>query len=210
MNHAFLDRYSDLNSPVHRLNPSGKIFFALVVLVGVILLPFELLLWFFPCYISFCLAVVYLSGVPLKFVLKRILFLLPFFFFIILLNTIFRKGGIEIAALFLLRAVVSLVTLILLVATTRFYVILETLGKWHFPGVILIILSFMYQFFFILIDEMEKMVRVIRMRTVSRRKWSIVRLYAHLLGSLFIKSYDRSERVYRAMLMRGFDSGGTV
>ena len=92
--------------------------------------------------------------------------------------------------------------LILLVETTKFHDLLKGISRLGVPHIFLLLLSFIYRYFFVLIDEAERMLRAAKLRTF--RKLSL-KTMGKILGVLFIRSYERSERIYYAMCSRGFD-----
>jgi cobalt/nickel transport system permease protein len=63
----------------------------------------------------------------------------------------------------------------------------------------------MYRYFFVLVDELEKMLRAVKLRSFKNNRFKTFSILANIVGVLFIRSYERSERVYNAMSMRGFD-----
>ena len=205
MRHSFIDKYSYIESPLHRFNPSLKITLSLIFLFCIIALPVSLAVWGYLGYFFLLLFLIYFSNIPFSFIFKRSAIILPFLIFIVILNIFFKKNGIGIALLILVRSFLSIMTLILLISTTKFSLILQTLSKWHLPKVLIIILSFMYRYFFILIDEMEKMMRAVKLRSHENNKLKIFKIFSHIIGILFIRSYERAERVYYAMVIRGFD-----
>ena len=205
MRHNFWDKYSNLKSPVHNIRPQIKMTFTFLFILILSVLPLDILVWVSPISLIFLFFIIYLSKVPIIHLIKRSLLIIPIIVPVILINTIFREdSGIEISILFLLRSFLSILTLIMLVSTTKFNTILATLESWHFPGIFLTILSFMYRYFFILIDELEKMVRSVKLRTANN-KLDLFRSYTNIMGVLLIKSFDRAERVFQAMEMRGFE-----
>jgi cobalt/nickel transport system permease protein len=205
MRHSFIDRYSYLESPLHRLNASVKVGFALVVLIYLVAVPWRYAQWTYPLYLLFLMFMIILSRVPFAYVLKRIMFILPFLIFVLLLNALFKKNGFHTGCYILLRTFLSVATLVLLVSITRFSVILHTLSAWHVPKIILLILAFMYRYFFVLVEEAERMIRAVKLRSSMKKRSEFASLFSHVIGILFIRSYERAERVYNAMVMRGFD-----
>ena len=208
MKHAFLDRHAHLDSPIHRLSPRLKISLTLAMLSFIlVLLP----LLGSPRYVQGLLlsvvvltAVALLSKVPLLFLISRTALVLPFSALIILVN--FWSGtfqGIDML-LILLKSMLSILSLLLLTSTTPFHEILKQLSRWGWPRLIILILAFMYRYFFLLVGEIEALERGVRMRRSSLGGWQRIRVYANIIGMLFIRSYERAENVYRAMKMRGF------
>ena len=205
MKHDFIDRYSRLDSPIHRISPGFKLGIAILVVAGWILVPRSLMepvaMVLFPLFVL----AIWKSQIPVLFILKRMMVIVPFLSLIILINFFVGNLGLDELVLMSMRAFFSILVMIILVSTTRFDHLLETLRKWRIPRVFLLILSFMYRYVFILTDEMEKMVRAVRLRQGSTSWIPMLKVYSQVLGFLFIKSYDRAERVYFSMVLRGFD-----
>ena len=82
------------------------------------------------------------------------------------------------------------------------------------PSIIITIVSMTYRYLFVLTDEAQRMLRARQSRSASaggRSGGSVAwraRVTGNMAGSLFVRSLDRSERIYQAMLARGYD--GTV
>jgi len=208
MRHSFWDHYSSLDSPVHNIPTGLKMIFTLFLVILLTVLPGS--------YISFAslpilillTTILIISGVPITNVIKRTLVILPLVLPVIVLNSIFMEAGLKHSLILSVRSFLSIFSLILLVSVTRFSDIMKTLSSWHFPRIMIMILSFMYRYFFLLTGEMEKMVRAVKMRSGGSRGFGLIRIYSQILAILFIKSYERAERVYHAMLMRGYDGNG--
>ena len=67
------------------------------------------------------------------------------------------------------------------------------------------VLAFLYRYFFVLIDEMEQMHLAVKARAAGSGNKAMIRALSGLLGMLFIRSYERSERIYMAMQLRGYN-----
>ena len=77
MRHSFLDRYSDRNSTIHRLDPRTKFIITIVFILTVVITPPAA--WFgFVLYLVTIGGLVLLSRVPVLYILKRSLLVLPF------------------------------------------------------------------------------------------------------------------------------------
>ena len=63
----------------------------------------------------------------------------------------------------------------------------------------------MYRYFFILIDDAERMERARKVRYFGGRYLQQVIILSNMVGLLFIRAYERAERVYQSMVSRGFD-----
>ena len=63
----------------------------------------------------------------------------------------------------------------------------------------------MYRYIFILVDEVMRMTRARDSRSFGGRWLRQIGTVGNMIGVLFIRSYERGERVYAAMMARGFD-----
>ncbi len=111
----------------------------------------------------------------------------------------------------LLRAWISVQVAILLVATTRFPDLIHALDHLHLPALLVSTIAFLYRYLFVLTDEVLRMTRARQARSAllpGRRGGGTVawraRVAGNMVGQLFLRSYERSERIYHAMLARGY------
>ena len=202
MRHNFLDRYSKLSSPIHRL-PSPVKFWAAI---GILFLTISLPISFFPFFIVeiiFLLAIAVLSKIPSGFLFKRLLFLEPFVIGVAVLS-LFQPRGEAIFITILIKSTCCLFSVILFSNTTPFTELLRVLRRIHTPSVLVTILSLLYRYIFVLIDEMEWMQRARLSRTFVRKRIHIWRSFTTILGHLFVRSSERAERIYNAMVSRGW------
>ncbi|MDI6788596.1 MAG: cobalt ECF transporter T component CbiQ [Planctomycetota bacterium] len=189
----------------------------------------DLTVWYKYFLVVFGLAI--LSRVPLWFILKRSTLIIPFALMIGIFIPFFKEGqtafiinlgftnlrvtaeGLAILRNILLKSWFSVTILTLLIATTNFTAMLKGMERLKAPRVMITILSFMYRYLFVIIDEMERMVRARNNRfTLSKANVYFggqflrqLKVIGNMIGILFIRSYERAERVYLAMLGRGFD-----
>ena len=202
MRHDFLDRYSRIDSPVHRLSAGVKCLAALVLLLAVILLPAARTAWFGGLAV-FLAVVAALSRVPLRFLALRLLMLEPFALGVALL-ALFQHEGWKAFVLLMVRSTLSLSVLILLSNTTPFAELLRVLKLIRVPALIVTCLALMYRYVFILIDETERMHRARACRTFVKHRRQAWRTASEVIGQLFVRSTTRAERIYAAMCARGW------
>jgi cobalt/nickel transport system permease protein len=111
----------------------------------------------------------------------------------------------------LIKAWLSVLAATLLVTTTTFPSLVAAARWLRVPKVIVSVISFMYRYIFVIADEALRLFRAREARSASpggKPAGSIhwqARVLGGMIGSLFIRSYERSERIYAAMLSRGFD-----
>jgi len=208
MNHAFIDRYARLKSPIHNLKSSQKLLSAFsmlaLLLLGLPLLNFGNALFGILLYGFWLLMIAIISRIPLTFLFSRSALVLPFSALIVIVN--FYSGNFEFDQMIvtLFKSFFSVFTLLLLTSTTAFNDILKQLSQWGMPRLLITILAFMYRYFFLLLDEIEALERAVQMRHSSVTGWKRIKVYSNIIGVLLIHSFERAENVYQAMQMRGF------
>jgi cobalt/nickel transport system permease protein len=100
---------------------------------------------------------------------------------------------------------------ILLTVTTPFPDLMHGLRHLRVPGLLVAIIGFMYRYLFVLADEATRLLRARAARSAApaegRAGGTVVwraRVAGSMVGQLFLRSYERNERVYNAMLARGY------
>ena len=204
MHHAFLDAYADRNTPLNTLSAGVKLISWVVMVVALVVCPAE---YGIPAFAVLVALLWGLARLPLGMAVHRLLHLAPFLG-VIALSALFREnGGILFLTLTAKAALAVLLTLIV-ISTTRFTRILEALKQLRVPGLLVDLLSFMYRYSFLLEDQFLRAGRAFD----SRRAGTVppllrVRVLSHILGAVFIRTYERAERVYLAMCARGYTHG---
>ncbi len=202
MHHDFLDRFSRIDSPIHRLPASVKAAAALCIVGLVVLSPIA---WVYPfAAVSILLIVIALtSKIPAGFIVRRLLFFEPFVIVIAIVALLQPDGAVRFTSI-IVKSTLSLITVILLSNTTPFDAMLALLTHLPAPRILVTTLALMYRYTFILVDEMERILRARQSRTFLKstsRSWFIL---STVLGQLFVRSTERAERIYAAMCARGW------
>ena len=135
-------------------------------------------------------------------VLRALLALLPFGAFVVFLMSLSRGTGGPSP---LLRGLCSLILIALFVTTMGFDELREVLRSLRVPSIFITLLGFVYRYFFLFREELEKMDMALKNRSFSSSRLEGWRLKALLIGQVLLRSYRRSEEVYRAMTARGYD-----
>ena len=202
MHRDFLDRYSRLNSPIHSLPVFLKVLLSLGIIFTSILISIAHP-WIY-LFISLVLVTVsVLSKIPWRFLIGRLLFLEPFALGIAVMS-LFQHHGTIIFLSILIKSTVCLFTLILLSNTTPFSEILVLARTIGVPSLLLTVLALTYRYLFVLIDESLRLRQARDSRMFVIRKTHTWLSLTSLLGQLFIRSTERSERIYAAMISRGW------
>jgi cobalt/nickel transport system permease protein len=197
----FLEAYLKLESPVHRLDPALKLVAALIFMIIIVLTrgPFII----YSGYFVALAVVILISRIPLNYVIKRSLVILPFVVMISFF-TLFT-GNMDLFWNALAKSFLCTMSMMVVVATTKFNDMLKALQIMKVPKILILTLSFMYRYIFLLLNELETMLRAKESRTCGGSWWLHMRTYANIAGSLFLRTYTRGENVYLAMCARGFD-----
>ena len=221
------DRYHHGQSPLHSLDPRIKVIVTIAFILSNALLPDGawiafLLAW---CFILFATV---MSGLGAGFTFKRSFIALPFalaaitvlfsipgkpvtsFQFLMWDLTITDAGLLRFISI-VVRSWLSVQMAILLVAVTEFPKIIHALTHLRVPTILTVIISFLYRYLFVLTDEVMRMLRARQARSAAaagvRSGGSVAwraQIAGHMAGQLFLRSYERSDRIYNAMLSRGY------
>ena len=202
MHHDFLDRYSRMDSAIHRMPAGLKATAALCMILVVVLSPITLV---YPaaCVFVLLLVVIGASKLPPLFFLRRLLFFEPFIIIIAALTLLQPDGWIRFSSI-VVKSTLSLITVIALSNTTPFTELLGVLRRIHTPPVIVTMIALMYRYIFVLVDETQRMKRARQSRTFSAKKARAWYSISTIIGQLFVRSTERAERIYAAMSARGW------
>jgi len=213
--------YSHGHSVVHRAPAHLKLLALLGFMLVVVATPPA---WYpaFAGYLFALATVIALSRVPLGYLLPRMVVEVPFVVFAVLIPFIatgpqteflgltVSEHGLEAAASLLIKGTLGVLASLTLAATTEPHELLAGLTRLRLPHQLVQIMSFMIRYLDVVTDEMRRM-RIAResrgFRARSVRQWPVL---ASSASALFIRSYERGERVHLAMLARGYDPTGEV
>lgn len=204
MKHNFLDRYANLDSPLHLLEARTKILGFTALIIAILMIPAPAGTIFF-AYFFLITVFMGLSQIPLHYVVSRALVLMPFVLLAGLAAP--RVNGFQwwSFGVLLIRSILSLFILILLTNTTRFPELLGGLRKLGCPRILALNLGFLYRYFFVLSDEAMRMKQARDCRRAGRTLLrDELKQLGSMLGTLLTRSFERAERMYQAMLSRGF------
>ena len=202
MQHEFIDRYSRLDSPVHRFSAGPKIGLVLALVLLVALWPgaaWRLL----GAVAALLLALAVLSQIPLRFLLRRLLIAEPFALGVAAL-ALWQPDGLHVFLVMLAKSTLCLTTMIMLTATTPFTNLLAALRRAHVPTLFVTTLALLYRYLFVLADESSRMRRARLSRTFGAARAQRWHALATVASQLFIRASSRAERIFAAMSARGW------
>lgn len=224
--HAF-DQYFYQDSRIHDLDPRVKVVVVLAFILSNAILPDGSWLAFGLVWMVLLVANE-LSNLGLGFTFKRSFVALPFA--LVAVSAIFSPVGTPLAEWdmgfvtlvptdfglirffsILARSWLSVQMAILLVATTQFPDMIHAFEHLRVPRSLTTVISFLYRYMFVLMDEVFRMLRAREARSagVPGQKrggsiWWRAKVTGSMAGQLFLRSYERSERIYNAMISRGY------
>ncbi|MDU0312463.1 cobalt ECF transporter T component CbiQ [Phycicoccus sp. M110.8] len=202
-------------SPIHRLPAHTKLV-ALVAYVVVVVATPRNLPWVFAVHAVLLGVAVAVSQVPPRYLARRMVVEVPFVVFALLLPFVATGPSVQVgplslsqhglagAAALLVKGTLGVLASLLLAATTEPRDVVAGLERLRLPHQLVQIMGFMIRYLEVVTGELARM-RVAResrgFRARSVRSWPAL---ASTVGALFIRSYERGERVHLAMLSRGY------
>lgn len=212
-----LDVDSKQTTPWHSLAPRTRLLCTLLSVFAIALTP-NGHWWTWAIYSLGVLGVIILSRVTLLVLLKRVA--VEFVFIgTVLLGTLFRSGGetiwswgvlqittegLTVLGSVTLKALLSLLMVNVLILTTSIPALLQALVALRTPPLLVAIMASMYRYIGVLVGEFNAMRRAAASRNLmGSNHWQRL-VIGNMIGALFIRTYERGDRVYQAMLSRGY------
>jgi len=226
----FLDPFRPRNSLIHRFDPRLKLVLTVAFILTSTLIPSGA--W--PAYIllfALIFSTEVLSALGVGYVLKRSMLALPFVLAAIpLVLTVPGKAlfslpvgpwsisptlpGLERFISITLKSWLSVQAAIVLAASTPFPDLLVAMRSVGVPRLLVSIFGLMWRYLFVLVDESIRLMRARASRSGhsdrpgTRSGGGLVwraRVTGSMAGSLFLRAFERSDRIYMAMVSRGYD-----
>lgn len=226
----FLDPYQARRSAIHELDPRVKFVLAVAFIFTTALTPIGA--W--PAYIllfALAISVAVLSELGVGFVLRRAVLALPFV--LAALPVIFTVEGAALFSLpvgpwvltvtipglerfvsIALKSWISVQIAIVLAASTPFPDLLVAMRAVHVPRLLVAIFGLMWRYLFVFADETLRLIRARTARSGEADQPGLktggsvfwrARIAGGMAGNLFLRAFERSDRIYMAMLARGYD-----
>lgn len=209
-----LDLLSYQDTFVHRLDPRVKVATTLLFVLMVISYPKYEVLALVPFFL-FPVLLVSLGDIPVLFLARKVLIVSPFAVGIGIFNPVFDPGTVQVLGAhlsagwvsflsILLKFTLSISAALILIATTSFPGVCGALRRFGMPALFVSQLLFLYRYLFVLLEETLRLVRARELRSFGVRGKE-AKVAVRIIGGLFLRTVERAERIYRAMLSRGFD-----
>lgn len=212
-NIRLLDDLARKETCIHRIHPLAKLLTTVVYLTVVVsfgryeigsLLPFL----FYPVLLFA------MGDLPVAPIIKRILLIEPFIIGIGILNPLFDHqvimvGGITMSKgwvtffSILIKSGLTVTAALLLIATTGMDRLAGALRMLKIPRLFVLQLLLTYRYISVLMEEVARMLRAYSLRSPEQK--GIQRsVWGSFAGQLILRTFERAQRVYQAMCLRGF------
>ncbi len=214
-----LDIDSQQTTPWHRLIPRTRVICALLFVFATALTPNgRWLTWL--VYGLGLLSLILTARLTLPVLLRRVAIEFTFVG-VVIVGTLFREGGtvlwqwgwlkvttvgLTVLGSVALKALLSLLMLNLLVLTTSIPALLNALADLKMPPLLIAIIASMYRYINVLVDEFNTMRRAAQSRNLLNHRGRQRLVFGNMIGSLFVRTYERGDRIHRAMLSRGYQN----
>lgn len=203
------------HSIVHHLPAEVKLLAMLLFVLLVVLTPLGNW-WLFITYLLIIFTVILIAKLPPLTVIRRMVIEVPFVIFAVLmpffsagpyvsvLGMQLSEAGLTAGIGLLFKGTIGVLSSITLASTTPMREVLSGLSRLKVPNMLVEIAAFMVRYVDVVVDEMRRM-RIARQSRgyfeTGIRSWPVI---AKAAGALFIRAYERGERVHLAMLSRGY------
>jgi cobalt/nickel transport system permease protein len=201
--------------PLHRLAPQCKVLATVLFVIAVVATPKEQF-WAFGAHAALVVLAAVIGRVPLTGVARRLVIEVPFLLFAVLLPFVGRDRSVDVLGMqlsgpglwaawnIIAKGTIGVAASIVLASTTSVPHLLQGLERLRVPRQLVAIAGFMARYGDVIGDELRRM-RIARVsRGADASRLGHARAAATSAGALFVRSYERGERVYLAMASRGY------
>lgn len=217
MYHLEIDRFADIKSPIHVWDPRVKIPALLIMAFTISLLkgirPAAIAL-------GFSIGLVVISRIPLTFVLRRLKWVSAFLALFIVVMPLTVPGrnlwrysflsasyeGLSLAVLIFLKGIAIVLLLFPMFGAAPFHTSMKAIQNLKVPARFVQIILFTYRYIFVFLEEIRRMSDAARTRGFNAKTgWHTFRTLGNFVGVLLVRSFERTERLYNAMVSRGYE-----
>jgi len=214
--HIDIDEKAHLNSIIHRMDIRAKI---ISILAAALIISTCRTIHAALISAAFTFLLTFLSGIDPAYYLRKVyyplIFLIPLFLFlpfssggeVLLPIWIFNiyKEGILISLLISIKVISIIILINIMISTATFRDTAAALRTLKIHDKMLNIILFTYRYFFVFFEALRKMRVALTLRgSKNRSTLKSLGTSANLAGSILVRSYEQTERIYQAMLLRGY------
>ena len=210
-----LDDLAQADSCIHRLHPAIKIITTLVFLVTIASYAKYEVTGLLPL-VLYPVALISLGRLPITYFAERLLFLVPFVVLVAIANpfldqtVLLHWGGVGVSGgwisfvSILLRFMLAVTAVLALVATTGIHDICSVLMRAGVPQILVMQILLLYRYLSLLLEEAYRIEQAYLLRSGGSGRGVALNAWGSLAGGLLIRTFARAQKIYEAMLCRGF------
>ena len=200
-----IDELGDKHTILHRIDSSIKIIVTIIYVIRVLSMK-QFIISDIICIVLYPLILFKLGKVPVKFIFKKVLFVLPIIIGLSAINLIIDFSYLEIyfSVLLIFKCTFALVGALLLIATTGINNLAFGLKKLKIPNILIMQILMLHRYIILMMEECYRVKSAYELRTLGEKSMTM-KDYGQIIGQMLLKTIDRSEKVYEAMKLRGFE-----
>lgn len=210
-----LDELALQKTPIHQLGAGTKLGTTLAFIMVVASFSRYEVTGLIPC-VFYPIVLITLGRLPYQLLLKRLLLVAPVILFIGLFNPLFDRvpvaavgplvvtGGWISFLSISVKLILTITAALILIATTGIHAICSTLYRLGVPQPLVVQILFMYRYIHVLLEEVLKTLQAYQLRSCHNSGIGY-QAWGSLLGQLLLRTIARAQRIYQAMLCRGYD-----
>lgn len=197
-----LDDLARKDTAIHRIHPVPKLLVTVAYLIVVTSFGRYEISGLLPLVI-YPMVLILLAEIPAVSILKRLLMAEPIIIGIGILNPLFDPRGWITFASIIIKCGLTVTACLVLVSTTGLDKIAQALRTLKVPSIFVLQLVLTFRYISLLVEELARMVRAYALRA-PQQKGVRLKDSGSFVGQLLLRTFDRAQRVYDSMKLRGF------
>lgn len=200
-----IDELGDKYTMIHKIDSSIKIIVTIIYVIKVLSIK-QFIISDITSIVLYPLILFKFGKVPVKFILKKVLFIVPLILGLSVINLIidFSYSEIYFSVLLLFKCIFTLIGALLLMVTTGINNLAFGLKKLKIPNILIMQILMLHRYIILMMEECYRVKSAYELRTLGEKSMTM-KDYGRIIGQMLLKTIDRSEKVYEAMKLRGFD-----
>lgn len=200
-----IDELGDMNTKIHKIDSAIKIIVTIIYVIKILSIK-QFTILNITCIVLYPLIIFIVGKVPIKFILKKVLYVLPIILGLSVINLIIDLSyeGIYFSVLLIFKCTFALVGALLLIVTTGINNLALGLKKLKIPNILIMQILMLHRYVILMMEECYKVKSAYELRTLGEKSMTM-KDYVQIVGQMFLKTLDISENVYEAMKLRGFE-----
>ncbi|MGN0143478.1 MAG: energy-coupling factor transporter transmembrane component T family protein [Clostridium sp.] len=200
-----IDELGNAHTMIHRIDPSIKIIVTIIYVIKVLSIK-QFIISDIICILLYPIILFKIGKVSVKFIFKKVLYVLPIIIGISVINLIidFSYSEIYFSVLLIFKCIFALVGALLLIATTGINNLAFGLKKLKIPDILIMQILMLHRYIILMMEECYRVRSAYELRTLGEKSMTM-KDYGQIIGQMLLKTINKSEKVYEAMKLKGFE-----